>query len=587
MPLPRYQPVKKRPKIMGPTLNDLDDHCLAKIIGFALQQAKWRDQEPFVGDNGVTERNLSLVSKRWYFLTQTQLADHGVHKIDLDEALIRGSQLQSAPPQGAISTVKTPRRTMVAGVGPATAARTPVGSFRMRPNYGVLSQRNMTTTSTSTQQRQQVKNGPADGYDIRLFRALQPKLLKYKHVQLSGTITGDNFSKLLIALDSSRVEQLDLLGVKVEAAKSCLSNPNSSSGNNFKPLIHLDKLTYTISSNSKDDATNALLWTIYQQAINLKELRVYLFESSKSHLAVDRASGNQTEEGNDWQVNSASFIERLSAMAIVQASHSQLKRVVFRRISPGPNSEQQCTTTAEFARCKYSQLIKRLLSEEKSIASLDTNDPSLVFFLIQSSSRLCTKLNLRSLTLTCFIDSLDLLLQLIKLQNLGTDYLSLVLDNFDQIGEVRAIVENFKLNRPELAKCVVNLYLRDQKYSDCEDKVKNLIQLGRLADINVHISALQRISIDCCHLMWSTGRALQALAADPPGRCIFRITLQTYPVRPNTVNPFEITIPFGKCLQYKISSSREDLVRHREIMKSLKKDCYHQFVKSVRENNTP
>jgi hypothetical protein len=605
MPLPRYQPVKKKARIShSPSLDDIDDFCLSKIIAFALIQAKSRQDEPYVGDNGITERNLSLVSKRWYFLTQTQVGDHGVHKINLEEALKREIKQQKATTRmtgGIVNTVaKTPRRLGPAGIGASTATgtRTPAGSFKLRPNYGVLSQRNMTNAAALNhhQQQQQVaKDGTCDGYNIKLFRAIQPKLLKYKHIQYCGSVNCDNFSKLMIALNSTRVERLDLLEVKIESAKSYLNNPKFFSPCMFKPLNHLKTLTYTITTSPKDDSTNALLWTIYQRAINLNELHVYLIEASDSSLTTTTttttatiSTDNESGPKADQHCTGSTFMERLTSGQL-HKSHHQLTRVVFKKVSASSINEQGVLPAPPHVnKCSYSTLIKKVLSEEKSVTFLDTNDPSLIGYLIQASNRLCTKPELRKLILSCPIGSLELLQHLIRLQNLGTDYLSIVIDNFDQIGEVRSIVENFKLNRPERARCVLNLYLKDQKFTDCEDKVKNLIQLSRAADINVFISALQRISIDCCHLMWSTGRALQASMSsmDSVGKCIFKITLQTYPVKPNTVNPFEITIPFGRCAQYKISSTREDVVRHREILKSLKKDCYHQFVKSVRENNT-
>lgn len=587
MPLPRYQPVKKKLKVASPSLDDLDDYCLSKIIAYALIQSKSRQEEPYLGDNRNTERNLSLVSKRWYFLTQTQVGDHGVHKINLELALKQDSIHKPIRMNGIASTIKTPRRVVpVNSSGLAAGARTPAGSFKLRPNYGVLSQRNMTNVITNHSQ-QVAKDVTHDSYNIRLFRAVQPKLLKYKHLQFCGSVCSDNFNKLMVAINSARVERLDLLGVKVESARSYLNSLKPSASSSFQPLVHLETLTYTFTTSPKDDSTNALLWTIYQRAINLKELQVYLVETNDSApAAITNGAEGESESGLGCdQKPSASFIERLTSARLLK-SHPYLARVVFKKIT---RDNEQCTAPGQNSpNCNYSALVKKVLSEEKSVAYLDTNDPTLIGYLIQASNRLCTRLDLRRLILSCPISSLELLHQLVKLKNLGIEQLSIVIENFDQIGEVKTILDDFKLNRPERARCLLNLYLKDQKFTDCEDKVKNLIHLSRLADINVYISALQRISIDCCHLMWSTGRALQAITtSDSPGKCIFKITLQTYPVKPNTVNPFEITIPFGKCAQYKISSTREDVVRHREIMKSLKKDCYHQFVKSVRENNTP
>jgi hypothetical protein len=143
----------------------------------------------------------------------------------------------------------------------------------------------MTNTTTSSQLQAVANAANHDTYDIRLFRALQPKLQKFKHIQLCGSISSDNFSKLLVALSSARVERVDLLEVKVENAKSYLRNPKlCASGMFSKPLDHLEILTYTITTSPKDDSTNALLWTIYERAINLEQLAQTICRSARSRL---------------------------------------------------------------------------------------------------------------------------------------------------------------------------------------------------------------------------------------------------------------------------------------------------------------
>lgn len=500
MPLPRYQPIRKKLRVSGPSLDDLDDNCLTRIISHALMLSRSREEEPFVGDNEKTERNLSLVSKRWYFLTQTLVSTYGVHEINL-------------------------------------------------PNIR-----------------------PSASYDIKLFRAVQPKLLKYKHIQIKGSLVGDNFIKLAMALDSARIERLDLLNMKVENVRQQLKSKLTRIP---KQLPHLQVLTLTWSNSVKDDCSNELIWSIYERACGLRELRMYLVDDKANGISANEMSRTRGPI-------QSSFVEMLYVLAKNsnnhQYTHPYLTKIVFKR-SASPSNDQFSTN------CDYSRLIKHVLSKERSIYQVDTNDSAIIEHLIKSSDRLCTRRDLSSLTLSAPIKSLDLLSQLIKLQNLGTDYLSIVIDNIDLIGDVSSVIENFKLNRHKCARCQLNLYLKDQKVPDCEDKVKNLTHISRLADVIVYINALQRISIDCCHLMWSTGRALQATPS-LAGKCIFKITLQTYPIKPNVVNPCEITIPFGKCSQYKINPMREDITRHREILKSLKRDCYHQFVKSVRDNIT-
>lgn len=606
MPLPRYQPLKKKAKVVGASLEDLDDSCLSRIIAHALEQSKARDEEPYVGDNGKTERSLSLVSRRWYFLTQTQVADHGVHKIDLDATLRRASdarQATSRPNAANLSlagTLKTPRRIGLHASSAFTNSKTPGGpaSARKRLPYGVLSQRNLTVTNGNQRPatNRNSPNGPAaPTYDIKLFRAIQPKLLKYKHVQLAGSLSMENLDKLLVALNSARVQRLDLLKLKVENARS---PPLIGASGTIEHLSHLRELTCTWANNLKAETSNALLWGIYERATNLRELQVYLIDDCNSKASstsgannLNANTNNDSQQSNDStqsapatsQCTTSNFNGELVA-PLMSRAHPHLLRVVFERLLPAAMEPSQHIPAIN---CEYSILIKRVLGQERSILSLDTNDCSLIEYLIQASNRICTKHELQLLRLTHPIRSLEMLQRLVSLPNLGTNYLSIVIDNVDQMSDVKASLENFSPARKSRARCQLNLYLRDQKFTDSEDKVKHLISLCRLADVNVYISALQRISIDCCHLMWSTGRALQAMGTveSPPGRCIFKISLQTYPIKANTVNPCEITIPFGKCSQYRISSSREDIIRHREIMRALKRDCYHQFVKSVRDNN--
>lgn len=559
MPLPRYQPVKKRARNLGgpgakhtgTSLEDLDDACLSRIIAHALELAKARPDEPFVGDNGICERNLSLVSRRWYFLTQTQVRDHGVHLVDLEKSLARaGAVKQTNTARGSANVTgtaaKTPRRFGLHASSTLTAGpKTPAGSASARKclPYGVLSQRNLTVTAngndSSVADKKSGGGNAPPAFDIRLLKLF----LKYKHVQLTGRISADTLDKLLVALDSARVEQIDLLGLKVENARHALEGAATTCN-----LGHLRALTYRWTIGPKDDASNALLWTIYERAVKLRQLQVF--------IADERGPATSSSPISSGQRAIHLFNGKLAA-PLMARRHSHLVKVVYDRL---------LSTQAEPANCDYSILLRRVLAQERSIVSLDTNDCSLIEFLIHTGHEI------RLLRFSHPITNFKLLQRLV---NLSTSYLSIVVDNIQQIGEVKTALEN----RTNQARCQLNLYLQDQKFPDVEEKVKGLVDLCRLADLKVHISALQRISIDCCHLMWSTGRALQS-----PDRCIFKISLQTYPIKPNTVNPCEITVPFGRCPEFKVDRNREDVVRHREIMRALKRDCYHQFVKSVREN---
>lgn len=243
----------------------------------------------------------------------------------------------------------------------------------------------------------------------------------------------------------------------------------------------------------------------------------------------------------------------------------------------------------------YSTLVKSKALKGKTIYQLETNDNTLIEHLIKSSEKICPNHVLESFKLSTQLKNMDLFLQLMRSKNLGTSHLRISIDisSLDLLRDIRSAVEVFRKRRDPQAVFQLSLSVKDQKIPDCEDKIKNLVQICRLADVRVYVSSLQRISIDCCHLMWSTGRALQQQDSvgnlndiNKQGKCVFKITLKTYPLKQSTMNPSEITIPFGHNPEFTVDPKREDLAKHKEILKSLKKDCYNQFVKSVRENNT-
>ena len=567
MPLPKYQPVKKKLKTSGPSFTDLDDRCLSKIIGFAL--ASSNPNQPYTEDNGSLEKNLSLVSRRWYFLTQTQVATYGVHRINLDEITKNPERsFDSLNSSDSYRTgIKTPRRLALTSTFIPLKTRTP-GLLR-KPN--ILTQRNIVTSARKSISSKKRSSTCPKPYNIDLFRLIQHKLLKYKHIQLIGTISADNFTKLVIALDSARIEQLDLLELKIENARSYLNSTAISTILLPSRLLFLHTLCIIWSDETRDKFSNALIWTIYERAVKLKELRVLFAE--RGNIAKN-PGGNIRSAGS---LTTESSIEAHKCLSAIRFNHRDLRKIIFNR-----SIEQ-----VDFDSGAYSTLIKFVLSNESSVKALETNDIELIDHLVETSSRVCTQLNFKSLTYSTPIKNIDLLANIVRLPNLGNNFLSIVIDNIDQLSEMKIAVEDFKLKRSSSAKCEMKIFLKDQKIPDCDEKVKNLIRLCYLVDLTVHISALQRISIDCCHLMWSTGRALQASLDESIGKCIFKISLQTYPIRQNVVNPCEITVPFAKSSQYKIDVTREDISRHREIMKSLKRDCYHQFVKSIRDNVVP
>ena len=287
--LEEIRPKEQRPKW---SLNDLDDYCLSKIIAKVINSSS--------GETSRIERNLSLVNKRFYMLTQTLIGQYGCHKLELSKG--------------------------------------------------------------------------TDG--LKLFRSLHPKLIKYKHIQISGSMDTEQFVKLLQIMNVAKVEKLDLLDVSLE------SDPNL--GNN--------------------------------------------------------------------------------------------------------------------------SLLQRWKSEQK---------------------------------------------------------------------------------------LVLNLHWRDQKYLEPEVKVRYLIQWSRLADLTVNISAMQKITIDCCHLMWLTGRSLRD-SKDANCNIVFKISLRAQALRPAIMNPTatpragkllrELTVPFGKGPRYELNESLESSGSHREILRAISKGNYFDFVKSVRES---
>lgn len=586
MPVPRFQPVKKKLKIMSATFEDLDDYCLSKIIGHALAQSCLKDDEARTyKDNRMTEQNLSLVCKKWYFITQTLIGTYGVHNINLDWIFKRTGAMKVST--GAGNKIKP--MTFGTERKPALIQRN-FGSNRQ-----VVSKLPL---GAKSQQVPQVKQ-PVDVHSLRLFRTIQPKLLKYKHIIFEGTLHVVEYMKLMVALDSARTERLELK-IKIENPKSLASDFTLIPDH----MPYLEELTLHWSSGTSETNSNGLQWIIYDLATCLRKLKIYLEDDNNSDNNPNNGNfvrlpplgggttATKTTEPISIEQIANNFINSTSSalqqQALESKSHNHLYALTFNRTSGGGSQN-----------CKYTSLLRNVLVREATIDQVNTNDNALIEHMIKSQDRVSTRRILKGLRFLTPIKNLDLLAQLLRSKSLGTDRLSIKIDTIDHIEEVRLHMENFKSNRHESSSSQISLYMKDQKFPDCEEKIRSLVSLSRLADVVVYISAQQRISIDCCHLMWSVGRHLQA-ADSPPGRCLFKITL--YPQQnlqaPGTATLLnakngnsnsicEITIPFGKSLHYKLNTNREDLARHREICKSLKKDCYNQFVKSVRDQLTP
>jgi len=179
----------------------------------------------------------------------------------------------------------------------------------------------------------------------------------------------------------------------------------------------------------------------------------------------------------------------------------------------------------------------------------------------------------------------DTFVKLFKLMNAAKieqlDLLDVQLEDGPRLEENSKMLQRCKKEQ----RLRLNMHLRDQKYSDPEEKVRYLVQWSKLADLTVCISALQRISIDCCHIMWSTGRLIlndKGLACN----VVFRISLQTFGTKNGAKNYCELTIPFGPSPRYELNSGTEDPTRHRDILRAIMRGCYHTFVKCVRDYNT-
>lgn len=519
MPLPRYQPVKKKAKFSGASIDDLDDYCLSKIISYALNLSRFsNDLSTVGGDSGATEKNLSLVSKRWYFLTQTQAASCGLHKIDLDKIMSSTPSEKTLRPAIAGPRVPVPKGT------------------------GVLTQKNYLIPPSNNNIKQNY--GLQNVFDVNLFNKIRPRLMKYKHVQIDGSISHDEFRKLVIAIDAFRTEEL-ILNIKIDKAKML---PKESQIQLPQRLAYLEKLVLFWSNDPKCVLSNSLSWSIFLRANNLKSLEIYLNVSEDSK-SMDCPL--ETKSDNFFSSKPEIF-------------HDRLNQITFEK--------SNCNSNAD---CIYSSLVRDVLIREQNICRLHTNDNILIEHLVKLAERISTARRLENLQYSSPLQDLNLLTQLLESELLGIRHLSIVVDNIELIKDLRGRIECSNV------KCQLSLHLKDQKFPDNDDKISNLSHLSRLAELTVHISAQQRVSIDCCHLMWSVGRALSSSS----GRCLFKITLHTNPVR-------NITIPFGDYSNsligygYGLNPIRDDFGRQREIMKAVRKDCYHSFVKGVRENAT-
>lgn len=571
----RYQPytVTKKPKTKesstvklsssNRSLDDIGDQCLIRIIGHALKQASIRNDEQVPAkDNGTTEKNLSLVSKRWYFLTQSLIGKLGVHRIELDK-ITRGNQSTKSAATG------PPRLT---GLGNKSFAGSRIACISgiKRPEIGQSANRTLATINNcippAKQLRQPVVGSKSGTFDICLYRQIRPRLLKYKHILIDGSLTCDEFKKLVVAVDSARIEQLELR-LKIDRDKQAHRF-------DFAPpeLKHLEKLVLFWHNQTSVDFSNGLTWTVFIRASHLKVLEV--------HLNDGPILENHPEQLNRPATNF--MIEDIAlnfiGNEVVCQPHEYLERIIFKR-----------TAANSSCNCVYSMLIKSALTREEGVFEFATNDGVLVEHLIRSSERTCTQYELSHLRFLTPIEDVELLGKLFLSGALGRDRLTIEIDTIDYIDEIRMRMEYFKLNRHEHSICQLSIHLKDQKVTDFDDKIKSLIHLCRSANVTVFIDAQWRVSIDCCHLMWSIGRALQQASAIIQGQtngdsygCLFKINLQVNAFKQSFT---EITIPFGSAHQnYCINSNREDMLRHREIMRSLKRDCYHQFVKAVRDN---
>lgn len=525
MPLPRYQPLKRIKISSGPCISDIDDACLTKILGYVLEFSSLRDENhSTVGDNGIAERNVSLVSKRWYFLTQTQIADRGVHRVNLDSLT---KQIESKSRKNCAQP-----------------------SFARGRILTHSSQNTIKPINTISGDKTHSIN---DFYSIDIFRKLQPRLHKYKHILFEGSLPTNEFKKLIVALDASRTEQLSL-SVSVEKRLSLMKDRI------LLPieLRHLEKLTLNWNLDKRSSYSNEMTWRVYKRATNLKIFELHA--QATSAIILDERP----------------FINSIEPDPISSPlEHQHLQRIVFTWSSDEQGIE-----------CPILPLVKNILQSESSVTEVETNDPIFIEYLIKSSDRVCTTHTLKNLKLSSPIRDINLMTELLQSNTLGTERLSIETDDIELLDEVRLAMEHFKPSRSMDASCRLVFAFKDQKFTDSEDKIKTMVHLSRLADLVFSVESQQRISIDCCHLMWSVGRAIQT-GKQPTdvstGRCLFKIT--TIGINPNKIT--EVTVPFGQCRNYSINASREDLNRHREIMKSLKKDCYHQFVKSVRGNLTP
>lgn len=644
MPLPRlFQPDSKRPKLnnktFGPNINDLDDYCLSQVLRHALilssqhEEATEVPTRPPIRDNNFTEKNLSLVSKRWYLLTQALVALHGVHKVELGNA-----EPQPNANTTVTSEVTAPSRPKAINTGRnipisggsqlmaptqiATKLRPPgvlttrnqLAPARMPAGFGSL-QRSCTGFNLNSSKQHQVlqKQANNNNYDIGLFLSLMPKLRKYNHLILGGKLKCDQLRKLLIALDATRVERLELkLTVQRDDTLPSLFALMP------ERLGHIRELSFCWHADSPSRATcnysNALNWTIFQRAVCLRRLAIYLQETeapTESNI-IDRQQqqidnqpsyfepagynsinnlyqSTKSTTTNPIETICADYLKRCFPKGF--SSHPELRRLVFYRNMTGgatgdTTNDAGTKSTPVQQSSQYSQLVKHVLSRATHLDYFETNDSQVIEHLLELSKRVCTRVAIRELKFAQLITDMKLLQDLLDLR---TESLSLAFESLDQVGDILNLLEQHLFSSQHhlvplaSTRCRLRLNMRDQKFTDAEDKIKRLSQLCRLAELTIRVASHMRVSIDCCHLMWSVGRSLSQYGSV---NCLFRIYLQTS-VNVNSTKAYtEISVPFGDRLDYKINSTREDPARHREILRALKRDCYHSFVKSVRDSVT-
>lgn len=698
MPLPLYQPtlqsstrnILKRGTnsyLSKSSLNQLDDNCLSKILEYALLFADSDDDfDKYTFKSLRVEQNLSLVCKRWYFLTQSLVTNTVRHKIFIDNlknvnsfsstsrknksnlsAKHSGSgsrgkngstRLQVFRPVLRTSNSNNRRASIKLYHRPTTSVSITknVSSPKAKSNRGtaVSSQTENKNLSNASTINKLSSSPDINVLNVATFKKLRFKLMKYKRIALIGSVNYDEYCKLMLMVNLYQVEDLEL-NLSIQRNKKIVDKLEELDNDDDEYLdlsyfqkksqvsfVHLKRLLLRWSDEQKMMTSNSLTLNVLQSAPNLESLSIYLTHADvKPETLAKTAPPTAKKIKISYNLTNGKFgLKKASKPGniLLDALSGYRKHrfltsfeFIFKNTTTSSNSDSADTSNNSDKTSpvvglvqQYVDLITAVLNFESSIKRLKTNELSIIEHLLQSKDIESDDIyELNILEISSPIRSLSFLTLLFESDFLTNKRLSVIIEDVNYVSNLVSLLEQHdkysipqqSLDIQQLRKkttaplsssflddrdtdqqffcCQVQLHLIDQKMAYIEEKVGHLANLCRLASVEVFISLnqqqqqQQRLSIDCCHLMWSLGKALQILDC---GMCLFRINSSQLYGKAHTItnqstqNNSLLTIPFGKCRGYTISLRREDMTRRKGIIKAIKKRCYNEFLKNVRDN---